>query len=79
MKITTSINPLGEWTAHDSDSYDGADDAGEQPVGTGKTEREAIDDLVETMVDNAYDNGLRDGARLAELRHYSRISRNAPP
>jgi hypothetical protein len=21
MKITTSINPLGEWTAHDSDRW----------------------------------------------------------
>lgn len=35
-----------DWSAH-FDGYDGAPDAGFQPIGSGATEQEAIDDLFE--------------------------------
>ncbi len=39
-----------DWTAVLSD-YDGAEDAGFQPVGYGSTEQEAIDDLLQLVED----------------------------
>jgi hypothetical protein len=39
------------WTAIDSGSYDGADDA-HSPVGWGNSERDAVDDLVEQIVED---------------------------
>ena len=58
MKIETEKHPpyLGrtgwviEWSAWDLDTYDGAPDS-HCPVGSGRTEREAINDLVEQIVD----------------------------
>ena len=40
-----------DWSAH-LDSYDGAPDAGWQPVGHGSTEAEAIADLQEKIADH---------------------------
>ncbi len=47
---TTHINPpipirCFDWSAIDSDTYDGALDAPPQKVGYGSTEQEAIEDL----------------------------------
>jgi hypothetical protein len=58
MKIETEKHPpyLGrtgwvtEWSAIDADSYDGAPDS-HCPVGSGSSEREAIDNLVEQIVE----------------------------
>lgn len=54
--ITSQPNPYGnEWCAYDADTYD-CDWQGEEtgwvengPVGRGKTEQEAIDDLLEMI------------------------------
>lgn len=40
-----------DWSAV-LDGYDGAPDAGFQPVGHGATEREAIEDLLEQIADH---------------------------
>ena len=48
MKIKTDVNPLNEWQAIDADSYDGAPDS-RDVVGYGKTEQEAIEDLLEKL------------------------------
>ena len=48
MNITTEVMYNGEWCAIDSDTYDGAPDSG-HPVGVGKTEIEAIRDLLELI------------------------------
>lgn len=37
-----------DWTAT-LDSYDGAPDAGHQPIGFGSTEQEAVSDLLEKI------------------------------
>jgi hypothetical protein len=58
MKILTQKHPpyLGhtgwvtQWTAWDDDTYDGAPDS-HCPVGSGLSEREAINNLVEQIVD----------------------------
>jgi hypothetical protein len=55
MKIKTEDNGWSVyegqvWTAIDEDTYDGADDS-HCPVGWGHTERGAIDDLVEQIVE----------------------------
>jgi len=47
MNIRTEmyLTPKGpEWTAVDDDTYDGAEDS-RSPMGWGKTEKQAIDDL----------------------------------
>lgn len=44
--------PFGYWTAIFSDEYDGAPDS-HHPVGMGKTEEEAIADLIEQDVNAA--------------------------
>ena len=38
------------WIAYDDDTYDGAED-GNNELGTGNTEQEAIDELMEIMND----------------------------
>ena len=48
-RIVTAYQGLGFWQAYDADTYDGAEDAGPQCVGYGKTEREAIEDLMEQI------------------------------
>ena len=54
MKIHTDFwakpGPIRDfdWTAV-TDDYDGAPDAGPQPVGYGRTENEAVADLVQQM------------------------------
>jgi hypothetical protein len=58
MKISTEKHPpylgrsgwITEWSAWDLDTYDGAEDS-HCPVGSGSTEIEAINDLVEQIVD----------------------------
>lgn len=65
MNIVTSQNPLLEWNAYDQDSYDGAEDSN-SPVGSGKTEREAINDLVEKMIERAEDGMARRLAKKLE-------------
>lgn len=49
MNIHTEYIPLGGWYAIDTDRYDGAEDAGRQLVGWGKTEADAIADLKEQV------------------------------
>jgi DnaJ-class molecular chaperone len=52
MRIKTHYSPSPipnrscDWTAYDDDTYDGSIG---QPLGYGKTERDAIDDLLEQM------------------------------
>lgn len=49
---TTGYAPKNEaWHAIDSDTYDGAEDAGHQHVGYGHTAEEAIVDLLEQLWD----------------------------
>ncbi len=48
---TDSLVPHFYWQAV-TDDYDGAPDAGPQPVGNGSTEQEAIDDLLEQLEDS---------------------------
>ena len=48
----TGYAPKAErWHAIDMDTYDGAEDAGRQLVGYGSTEREAVLDLIEQLLD----------------------------
>ena len=50
MDICTDQVPTGEWTAIDRNTYDGAEDAGKaKSMGWGKTEQEAIADLIEKL------------------------------
>jgi hypothetical protein len=55
LDIVTDINFIGEWTAIDRNTYDcDCDQDGffsTSPVGTGKTEQEAIDDLREQIAE----------------------------
>lgn len=51
MTITTEQNPMGEWTAYDSDTYDCDWDSergyfSRSPMGYGKTKEAAIADLM---------------------------------
>lgn len=58
MKITTD-NPYRDiWTAYDIDNYE----PGAQ-MGQGKTEQEAINNLVDDLVNLAYEEGWRDACR----------------
>ncbi len=50
MKITTTLCPNNEYYAIDEDSYDGAPD-GNNTQGWGKTELEAVQDLVWKLED----------------------------
>jgi hypothetical protein len=59
MKIETEQHPWNvyqgtTWSAWDMDTYDGAPDS-HCPVGGGRTEREAINDLVEQITDRLED------------------------
>lgn len=66
MRITTSYQSMPAiWHAYDDDTYDGAEDAGPQLVGEGKTEAEAISDLAEKIRDDAYAEGQKDGQQQA--------------
>ena len=56
MKIETSYNFM--WTAIDADTYDGAEDSN-CPIGHGRTEREAINELVEQLLDAAFTEGWK--------------------
>jgi hypothetical protein len=47
-----------DWCAH-LDSYDGAEDAGHQPVGWGATEKAAIEDLLEQLGEEEANDQLR--------------------
>lgn len=50
MKIQTEFQPNREWRAIDADNYEAECDSegwwSKSPVGYGKTEQEAIDDLL---------------------------------
>lgn len=64
MNIQTSYQSTPAlWQAYDADGYDDATDAKpeSQRVGHGKTEREAINDLVEQIQEDAYAEGQKDG------------------
>lgn len=71
MKITTNYDypPIPErgwdWSAVDSDTYDGAEDShpDNQIVGRGRTELDAINDLVEQLTEAAYERGYKDCKR----------------
>lgn len=70
MKIETS-NPLSRiWSAIDADTYDGAEDSN-CPIGNGTTEREAINALVEQLLEDAhgkgYDAAEKEAHRIKEL------------
>lgn len=61
MKISTSYDypPIPcrsfDWSAIDSDSYDGTeDDPHRHQIGRGATERDAVNDLVEILLDAGY-------------------------
>jgi hypothetical protein len=54
MNIQTSFNVF--WAAVDQDTYDGAEDS-HCPVGRGATEREAINDLVEQLIEEEASGG----------------------
>jgi hypothetical protein len=68
MKIRTSHDrpPIPttacDWSAV-TDEYDGAEDAGPQCVGYGKTEHEAIEDLVEQLIDRAQEDAYAEGRK----------------
>ena len=50
MKIVTEQDWRDQWCAHDSDTYDGAEDStNRHQVGTGKTEAAAVADLMEIL------------------------------
>jgi hypothetical protein len=43
-----------DWSAIDSDTYDGAEDSGNRhQIGWGETEQQAIDDLLEKLSEDA--------------------------
>ena len=57
MNIRTQMymTPWGqEWTAVDDDTYDGAEDA-HSPMGWGKSERQAIEDLKDRIMERNLD------------------------
>lgn len=55
MKIQTELQPDGYWSAIDADNYEAESDSegwwSKSPVGYGKTEQEAIDDLLSELED----------------------------
>lgn len=54
MNIQTSWESTPAcWSAIDADTYEWAPDAKDCPRGFGKTEREAINDLVEQLLEQA--------------------------
>lgn len=65
MKIKVDVNPIGEYVAIDQDTYDcDCDQDGffsTSPVGYGKSEQEAIEDLREKMADDITLSVLRCG------------------
>lgn len=58
MNIVTTYDPkpiatpFHDWSAIDQDTYDGAEECN-CPIGRGTTEREAINDLVDQLLDQA--------------------------
>jgi hypothetical protein len=63
-KISTTRHYHGEWTAIDENTYDGPGSL----MGFGKTEQDAIDDLLEQIEDQGKDDPL-DGADMDYLRY----------
>lgn len=53
-----------DWSAVDADTYDGAPDS-HCPIGRGPTEKAAIEDLFDQMMNKAYDDGWDDARRNA--------------
>lgn len=50
MKIETYwVSTPALWCTYDADSYDGAEDAGPQPVGYGKTQEASIADFMDQL------------------------------
>lgn len=73
MKIAASQNYIGEWTAIDADTYDcDCDQDGffsTSPVGCGKTEQDAIADLLDQIEE---DDGLdSEGYPIGSPREWS--------
>ena len=54
MKLITKQHYENEWTAHDEETYDGA----ESQMGYGNTEQDAVDDLKEKM-DAKHQRGMK--------------------
>ncbi len=52
MKLRTTLQPNGEWTAIDDNSYDGEG----SPMGWGATEQIAVDDLKEQLTERGIYN-----------------------
>ena len=63
MKIETDvIHPFALcWSAWDADTYDGAEDSRQRIEGRGASERWAINDLVEQLMEQQYEQGFKDG------------------
>ena len=78
MKIRTSHDypPIPardhDWSAV-TDDYDWAPDAKDCPRGYGATEIEAINDLVEQLVEEAYERGWQDATERALMKVEARI------
>jgi hypothetical protein len=57
MNIKTELRPDGYWSAIDADNYEAESDSegwwSKSPVGYGKTEEEAIEDLIFVMGESA--------------------------
>jgi hypothetical protein len=51
MRVETQQHYRTEWTAIEAETYDGAEDS-RSPMGSGRTEAEAITDLLEKMDDD---------------------------
>jgi len=51
IKIKTTYQPYFGWNAIDENTYDGAPDSINKECGTGETEEEAINDLLEQLTE----------------------------
>jgi hypothetical protein len=61
MKIRTERTPVGDWYAIDNDTYDGAPDAGRAgAMGWGKSEQDAIADLLDQRGTETPTSAIRD-------------------
>ena len=70
MKIETHLlSGWNRWQAYDADTMDGAEDSGPLALmrGEGDTPAEAINDLVEQVIDYHYGDGHRDGYKEGKM------------
>jgi len=80
MDIKVTIQPTGEWTAIDADTYeaecDGAGWFSTCPMGWGKTREDAIGDLLEQMIERLKDQNDADRRRLLDLSDLQKRAEN---